>query len=81
MGPAGHVTAAAFLALTEWHLGEIERARQSIERAIQRADETADAASIGTALFSGPFSRAGVTTSRPRALRQTPCWGFQNNTA
>ena len=51
LGPAGHVTAAAFLALTEWHLGEIERARQSIERAIQRADETADAASIGTALF------------------------------
>jgi predicted ATPase len=51
LGPADHVTAAAFLALTEWHLGEIERARQSIERAIQRADETADAASIGTALF------------------------------
>ena len=45
------MTAAAFLALTEWHLGEIERARQSIERAIQRADETVDAASIGTALF------------------------------
>jgi tetratricopeptide (TPR) repeat protein len=51
LGPAGHVTAAAFLALTEWHLGEVERARQNIERAIQRADETADAASIGTALF------------------------------
>jgi predicted ATPase len=51
LSPAGHVTAAAFLALTEWHLGEIERARQSIDGAIQRADETADAASIGTALF------------------------------
>jgi tetratricopeptide (TPR) repeat protein len=51
LGPAGHVRAAAFLALTEWHLGEIEHARQNIERAIQRADETADAASIGTALF------------------------------
>jgi tetratricopeptide (TPR) repeat protein len=35
---AGHVTAAAFLALTEWHLGDVERARQNIERAIQRAD-------------------------------------------
>src|SRR5208337_3326641 len=51
LGPAGHVTAAAFLALTEWHLGEIERARQTIDRATQRADETADSASIGTALF------------------------------
>jgi class 3 adenylate cyclase/tetratricopeptide (TPR) repeat protein len=51
LGPAGQVTVAAFLALTEWHLGEIERARQSIERAIQRADETADPARIGTALF------------------------------
>ena len=51
LDPAGHVTAAAFLALTEWHLGDVERARQNIERAIQRADETADAASIGTALF------------------------------
>jgi tetratricopeptide (TPR) repeat protein len=81
LDPAGHVTATAFLALTEWHLGEIARARQSIDRAIQRADETADAASSGPRSFSGPFSRAGVTTSRPRALPQTPCWGFQNNTA
>jgi tetratricopeptide (TPR) repeat protein len=68
LGPAGHVTAAAFLALTEWHLGEVERARQNIERAIQRADETADAEASGPRSFSGPFSRAGVTTSRPRAL-------------
>jgi tetratricopeptide (TPR) repeat protein len=51
LGPPDQVRAAAFLALTEWHLGEVERARQNIERAFQRADETAEAASIGTALF------------------------------
>jgi predicted ATPase len=51
LGPAGHVNAAAFLALTEWHLGEIERARQHIEQAIQRAGESANFATVGTALF------------------------------
>jgi predicted ATPase len=51
LGPAGHVNAAAFLALTEWHLGEVERARQHIQQAVQRASEMGDVASVGTALF------------------------------
>ncbi|HZZ24134.1 MAG TPA: hypothetical protein VFE60_16830 [Roseiarcus sp.] len=50
-GPAGDVTAAAFLALTEWHLGEVERARQHIQQAIRRADELADVPTVATALF------------------------------
>jgi predicted ATPase len=51
LGPAGHVNAAAFLALTEWHLGEVVRARQHIQQAAQRAAEIGDAATVGTALF------------------------------
>jgi predicted ATPase len=51
LGPAGHVNAAAFLALTEWHLGEVARARQHIQQAVQRADEMGDLATVGTALF------------------------------
>ena len=50
-GPAGDVTASAFLALTEWHLGEADRARQHIQQAIRRADELADVTTIATALF------------------------------
>jgi predicted ATPase len=50
-GPAGDVTASAFLALTEWHLGEVERARQHIQQAIRRADELGDVTTIATALF------------------------------
>jgi predicted ATPase len=33
------VAAAAYLALTKWHLGEVERARHLIERSSRRADE------------------------------------------
>ena len=49
--PAGEVEAAAFLALTEWHLGRIERARQLIQQAIRRADELAHVATVANALF------------------------------
>jgi tetratricopeptide (TPR) repeat protein len=49
--PAGDVGAAAHLALAEWHLGDVERARQHIQQAVQRADETAHVAAIATALF------------------------------
>ncbi|HME85651.1 MAG TPA: hypothetical protein VKG91_14155, partial [Roseiarcus sp.] len=51
LGPAGQVNAAAFLALTEWHLGEVERTRQHIQQAVQRASEMGDVATVGTALF------------------------------
>jgi class 3 adenylate cyclase/tetratricopeptide (TPR) repeat protein len=51
LGAAGEVAAAGFLALAEWHLGAVGHARQHIEQAIRRADESCDAATIGTALF------------------------------
>jgi predicted ATPase len=51
LGAFGEAAAAGFLALTEWHMGEVDRARRRIEQAIRRADESADAATIGTALF------------------------------
>ena len=49
--PAGHVNALPFLALTEWHLGEVVCARQHIQQAVQRAGETGDVTTVGTALF------------------------------
>jgi predicted ATPase len=49
--PAGDVSAAAFLALTEWHLGEVESARQHIQQAVRRADELAHVETIANALF------------------------------
>jgi predicted ATPase len=45
------VAAAAYLALAEWHLGEVERARHLIDRATRRADELGQAATIANALF------------------------------
>ena len=45
------VAAAAYLALAEWHLGEVERARHLIDRATRRADELRQAATIANALF------------------------------
>jgi predicted ATPase len=47
----GEVSAAAYLALTEWHLGEVERARQLIQRAIHRADKLGHVATVAVALF------------------------------
>ena len=49
--PAGQARTAAFLALTEWHLGAFGRARRDIDQAIERANQEADAATIATALF------------------------------
>jgi class 3 adenylate cyclase/tetratricopeptide (TPR) repeat protein len=45
------VSATNFLALTEWHLGELERARQLSEESNRRAAELGHAASIASALF------------------------------
>ncbi|HZZ26023.1 MAG TPA: hypothetical protein VFE60_27270, partial [Roseiarcus sp.] len=45
------VSATNFLALTEWHLGEFERARQLINESTRRANELGHAASIASALF------------------------------
>jgi tetratricopeptide (TPR) repeat protein len=45
------VSAAAYLALTYWHLGKLERARQSIARALQRADELGSVAARANALY------------------------------
>ena len=45
------VSATNFLALTEWHLGELERARQLSEESNRRASDLGHAASIASALF------------------------------
>ena len=45
------VSAASYLALAEWHLGEIERARQLSNRAIRRAEKLNHGAVITNALF------------------------------
>ena len=45
------VSATNFLALTEWHLGELERARQLSEELNRQASELGHAASIASALF------------------------------
>ena len=45
------VGASAFLALTEWHLGEVERARHLINHATQRANETAHVLTVANALL------------------------------
>ena len=50
-GPDAEVGAAAFLALTEWHLGEFERARQLINRATRRANEKAHILTVANALL------------------------------
>ena len=45
------VSATNFLALTEWHLGEFERARRLIDELTRRANELGHAASVASALF------------------------------
>jgi predicted ATPase len=47
----GEASAAAYLALAEWHLGELERARQLIQRAIGRADKLGHVATVANVLF------------------------------
>ena len=45
------VSATNFLSLTEWHLGEVERARELSDEANRRAAELGHAASMASALF------------------------------
>ena len=45
------VSATNFLALTEWHLGQLEHARQLTDRSSRRAAELGHVAAIASALF------------------------------
>jgi class 3 adenylate cyclase/tetratricopeptide (TPR) repeat protein len=45
------VSATNFLALTEWHLGEVEHARQLVDRSTRRAAELGHVQAIASALF------------------------------
>jgi len=45
------VSASNFLALTEWHLGEFERARRLIDESARGANELGHPASVASALF------------------------------
>ena len=50
-GADTEVGAASYLALAEWHLGEVIVSRQSIDRAARRAEELGHAAARAYALF------------------------------
>ena len=45
------VSATNFLALTEWHLGEFERARRLTDESTRRANELGHVAAVASALF------------------------------
>jgi tetratricopeptide (TPR) repeat protein len=45
------VSATNFLALTEWHLGELERARQLLDESSRRAAELGHVAAVASALY------------------------------
>ena len=45
------VSATNFLALTEWHLGELEHARQLTDRSTRRAAELGHVAAVASALL------------------------------
>jgi predicted ATPase len=45
------VSASTYLALAEWHMGEVEHARHLIDRAARRADQLGHVAAIAIALF------------------------------
>ena len=72
------VSATNFLALTEWHLGELERARQLSEESNRRAAELGHAASIASALFfktvlesrRGDITATGLTVEALLALTE-----------
>ena len=49
-GRVTEVHAAACLALAEWHLGEVDRARGHIEQAVRRANEFGNVATVASAL-------------------------------
>jgi hypothetical protein len=72
------VSATNFLALTEWHLGELERARQLSEESNRRAAKLGHAASIASALFfktvlesrRGDITATGLTVEALLALTE-----------
>jgi tetratricopeptide (TPR) repeat protein len=56
---ANEVLVTAYLALTEWHSGEVERARHLIDRAIRRGDELSCAQNVvASALLFRTFLEA-----------------------
>jgi len=50
-GRVTEVIAAACLALAEWHLGDVDRARVHIEQAVRRANEFGNPLTVASALF------------------------------
>jgi predicted ATPase len=72
------VSATNFLALTEWHLGEFERARQLIDESTRRASELGHVAAVSSALVfrtviesrRGDASATRVTVESLLALTQ-----------
>jgi predicted ATPase len=85
-GTDSQVGAAAILALAEWHLGEVARARQLSEQAIRRARELGHTGSVVIAFFWKTFLeslRNDVSATRVAAdalLRVTEGHGIKNLT-
>jgi tetratricopeptide (TPR) repeat protein len=67
------VSAAAYLALTYWQLGKLEPARQSIDRALRRADELGSVAARANTLFWQTCSKLSVAMPPRRARPQIHC--------
>jgi hypothetical protein len=80
-GLDSQVGAAALLALVEWHLGEVTRARQLSEQAIRRADELGHPQASSPRSFGRPFWKVAAMTSRPRASPRTHGSGRPKATA
>jgi tetratricopeptide (TPR) repeat protein len=63
------VSATNFLALTEWHLGKLERARQLIERSTRRASELGHVAAVASTIFF----RTAIESRRDDVSPRGPC--------
>ena len=70
------VSATNFLSLTEWHLGDVKRARELSDEANRRAAELGHAASIASTLFfkTALESRRGDIPAT-RAVRRVAAGG------
>jgi class 3 adenylate cyclase/predicted ATPase len=75
------VAAAAYLAVAEWHLGEVERARHLIERSSRRADELGHGSVIAkafkTLLESRRNDASATRLAADAALRLTKEYGIK----
>ena len=80
-GRGTEVGAASYLAVAEWHMGEVERARQLIDRALRRADKLGSGAAAALALFWKVALEGHRQDVSLRAKLQTPCLRWRRSMA